>query len=248
MSGGNIENTSTGKINLIQWFLDCIFPKECLICKQEGTYWCQSCQGQALFTYPSICFGCAKVNEPSGLCKDCQPRYAFDGIIIAADYEDEVISTFIRTYKYRFVSSLAFELSILLKKKLEFFIQQPHAGYRIDKNFFSAVVMGVPLSQRRGRWREFNQADLLALQVAEYCNLEYTNDILQREHRRAQAKLNSAERLHNLMDSFYVTARPPLLVILVDDVVTTGATLQEAAKTLKQAGTLEVWGLVIAKG
>jgi ComF family protein len=248
MSGGTIENTSTGKFNLLQWFLDCLFPKECLICKHEGGYFCQSCQAKTLFTYPLICFGCSKINVSSGICQDCQPRYAFDGIIIAADYEDEVIGALIRMYKYRFVKSLAYDLSNILNKKLEVFIQQSQLGYVIEHDFFSAVVLGVPLSQRRERWREFNQAQLLAMQVAEYCNLEFRNDILQREHRPAQAKLNSSERLHNLIDSFQATTTSPSLIILVDDVVTTGATLHEAAKALKKAGALEVWGLVVAKG
>lgn len=110
------------------------------------------------------------------------------------------------------------------------------------------MVTGVPLSQRRKQWREFNQAELLAVQVAEYCNLVHRNDILQRKHRRLQAKLNSTERLGNLIGSFYVTGDAPSLVILVDDVITTGATLHEAAKALKLAGTQEVWGLVVAKG
>lgn len=138
MSGGNIEHTSTGKFNLIQWFFDCLFPKECLNCKQEGVYWCQPCQAHALFTYPSICFGCSKINAISGICQDCQPRYAFDGIIIAADYEDEIIGRLIRAYKYRFVRSLVWELSTILKKKIGTFLQQSHPGYSIDQNFFSS--------------------------------------------------------------------------------------------------------------
>lgn len=248
MSGGNIENTSTGKFNLLQWFLDCLFPKECLLCKQEGGYWCSQCQSFAYIRYAARCFGCSNTNEKSGLCRDCQPCYAFDGICIAADYEEEIVGSLIRTFKYKFVTSLADELSIFIKKEIEIFLKQSHAGYSIDQNFFSAVVMGVPLSERRRRWREFNQAELLAEQIAAYCNLECNNTLLKRQHRKPQARLNSSERINNLVGSFYVTGKAPSIVILVDDVVTTGATLHEAARALKDAGTTEVWAFVVAKG
>lgn len=248
MSGGNIEITSTGKITLVQWFLDCIFPKECLACKHEGSYWCSQCQSRAYIRYAPRCFGCSKTNEASGLCSDCQPRYAFDGIRIAADYEEEVVGSLIRTFKYKFVKSLSSDLSMFIKKEIEIFLKKSHDGYNIDQNFFSAVVMGVPLSQQRRRWREFNQAELLAAQIADYCNLEFDNTLLRRQHRKPQVKLNSSERLNNLIGSFYLTGNAPSIVILVDDVVTTGATLHEAARALKQVGTAEVWAFVVAKG
>lgn len=248
MSGGNIETTSTGKITLVQWFLDCIFPKECLLCQQEGGYWCSECQSRAYIRYAPRCFGCSKNNEASGLCRDCQPRYAFDGIRIAADYEEEIVGSLIRTFKYKFVRSLASDLSMFIKKEIEIFLKQSHVGYSIDHSFFSAVVIGVPLSQRRRKWREFNQAELLAEHIANYCNLEFNNTILKRQHRKPQAKLNSSQRLKNLVDSFYLTGTAPSIVILVDDVVTTGATLHEAARALKDAGTTEVWSFVVAKG
>jgi ComF family protein len=248
MSGGNISNTSTEKFKLIQWFFDCVFPKECVVCTYEGDYWCYKCQNDCSSNYPFKCFGCQKLNEVSGLCRDCQPKYSFDGIIIAADYEDEIIGTIIRTFKYRFIKSLSVGLALILKKKLEIFLQKPQSGFLIDKHFFSAVVIGMPLSNRRQRWREFNQADLLASHIAHFCNLEQSKNFLFREHRKPQAKLSSTERLHNLAESFFVSGSSPELVIIVDDVVTTGASLNEAARALKQAGALEVWGLVVAKG
>lgn len=248
MSGGNIKITSTGKFKLIQWFLDCLFPKECLVCKQEGEFWCQSCQSEVLISYPNNCFSCQKLNCSEGLCSDCQLRFAFDGVIIASDYEEEVMSNLIRTYKYKFIKSLAYELSLILRKKLEEFLQKPHPEFLIEEHFFSAVIIGMPLSSRRQRWREFNQANLLATHIADYCNLEYRNDFLYREHRKPQAKLTSTERLHNLANSFFVKGSVPRLVIIVDDVITTGATLHESAKVLKQAGAQEVWGLILAKG
>lgn len=248
MSGGNISSISIEKIGIFQWFFDCLFPKECLGCGQEESYWCSACQSLGKYCYPEKCLQCQRIDSQYGICEDCQPLYAFDGLIIATDYEEEIISKLIRTCKYRFVKSITWELSLLLKIALIRFLESKPGNQLIDSKFFQATVIGVPLSVRRQKWRGFNQAELLAQYIAEYCNLEFRKDILIRSHASPQANLSSVERLTNLKNTFQVQGSVPALVIVVDDVITTGATLNECAKVLKQAGVQEVWGLVVAKG
>jgi len=248
MSGGNISSTSIEKIGIFQWFFDCLFPKECLNCGQEGGYWCSMCQSLNEYSYPEKCLHCQKTESQNGICADCQPLYAFDGLIIATDYEEEMIGKLIRTCKYRFVKSLTLELSLLLKIAIINFLDLKPNNHLIDYRFFEATVIGVPLSSRRQKWRGFNQAELLAQYVADYCNLSFRQDLLSRVHRSPQANLNSVERLSNLKNTFKIQGEVPALVILVDDVITTGTTLHECAKVLKAKGAEEVWGLVVAKG
>lgn len=230
------------------FLLDCLFPKECFGCRAEGEYLCAACRASFQSSYPAICFGCRRKAGAGRLCADCQPRFSFDGLLIAADYEQAIVQQMIRALKYRFVRDLAGELSLLLKLRLARFLEADGHGTLIDQAFFQAVVVPVPLSRRRQRWRGFNQAELLARAVADFCGLASNTTLLERAHRRPQAILPEAQRLSNLRGAFRVLGPPPSLIILVDDVVTTGATFQECAQALKRAGAEEVWCIAVAKG
>jgi len=111
--------------------------------------------------------------------------------------------------------------------------------------------MPVPLSKKRLKWRGFNQAEIIANILADNFKLEIDAKNLKRiKNTKPQAKLNERERRNNLADCFSwlgdkLNGRN---IILVDDVATTGSTLNECAKVLKQAGASEVWGLVVANG
>lgn len=235
-------------VRLSRLLLDCIFPKLCLGCGREGEYVCADCRDVFRPTYPSVCFGCQRAARPGRFCLSCEPRYAFEGIFIAADYEDEMIKKLLRAYKYRFVRELNGELGRLLNQKLEKAMLSLEGNSLLARRFFQAGVIPVPLSPRRRKWRGFNQAELLAGQVADFAGLVCLTQVLQRRHRRAQATLQAAERASNVVGAFWAAESVPPLVILVDDVVTTGSTLQACAKALKEAGAEEVWCLVVAKG
>lgn len=228
--------------------LDCLFPKECLGCRAEGEYLCPACQALLAPAYPNQCFGCRQKARPGRLCGSCEPRFAFDGLLIAADYEHDLVKRMVRACKYRFVRELALPLARLLKLKLREFLASEEESGLIATAFFEAAVAPVPLSRRRQKWRGFNQAAILAAELARFVGLQCAPDLLQRRHRPAQANLSEAKRLKNVAGSFRASGAVPELVILVDDVVTTGATLNECSKALKRAGAEEVWCLAVAKG
>jgi len=129
-------------------------------------------------------------------------------------------------------------------------------------NFNKNLIIPVPLHKKRKRWRGFNQAEVITDVLVNYFNLDISIDRLVRiKHKKPQAKLGEADRKTNIVGCFAWLALPnkenkkrPSLdlagqnIILIDDVVTTGSTLNECAKVLKQAGANEVWGLVVAKG
>ncbi len=230
------------------FLLDCLFPIECLVCGREGEYICGDCAAVPVPAYPALCFGCHKPEELGRLCLDCSPRWAFDGVIIAADYEHERVRSLIRTCKYRFVTEVAVELAALTIPALKNFMENMPEDSEIAESFFNAKIIPVPLSKRRLHWRGFNQAALIGERIATYFALELNDGILQRRHRRAQATLGEAQRLENLSGSFRLEGVVPSLVILVDDVITTGTTLNECAKVLKTAGAQEVWCVAVAKG
>lgn len=249
MSGG----VRGGKIlrSVYTGVLDCLFPKHCLLCKQEGEYACPSCVQGLHLSYPLHCFGCEKSSISGELCAVCQLRYAFGGVIIAGNYEDTPLGTLITTCKYRFVKEIADSLGWLVCQKLEKVITNPNVDISLAEHFFQAVVTAVPLSKRRWRQREFNQADLMARVVAQYFNLRYEPDWLGRRSRKPQSSLDEKQRQRNLVDSFFVQKQLediPQLVLVIDDVITTGATLQESARVLQGIGVEQVWGVMVAKG
>jgi ComF family protein len=121
----------------------------------------------------------------------------------------------------------------------------------------------VPLHKRKLRERGFNQAELLAKEVAEYFSLSLeTKALIRKKYTPPQVRTkNHKARRESLKNAFEISSiftkkcisentnfLKEKIIILIDDVTTTGATLFEAAKVLKRAGAKEVWGLVVAKG
>lgn len=105
----------------------------------------------------------------------------------------------------------------------------------------SYIITAIPLSKKRERERGFNQAECIARAVSEHSGIPYARLLERNKVTKAQAKLSAAERQENVADAFQISPQRNLeltgkTVILVDDVVTTGATLHEAAKTLRQTG------------
>lgn len=112
-------------------------------------------------------------------------------------------------------------------------------------------VVPVPLHPRRLRERGFNQAMLLAQDLAQRLNIPYENALKRRRETAQQAKLSRDERHRNVKDAFTVSLSAKIQkrnIMLVDDVITTGATMASAAGVLKSAGAKEVWAATAAQG
>ncbi len=265
-------NNKLFKITKDAWlfFLDLIFPIECLNCGEEGKWLCEKCFKEIKLKPKQYCLHCKKENDLGEFCAPCGIIYNLDGVWIAAVYDEILISKAIKNLKYYFISGLAEDLSKLLivcldkiLAKRQILKQGLLEGInwkifeRAEKlpaailNFNDNLIIPVPLSAKRSRWRGFNQAELLAQTLAKKYYLKIDNkNLIRIKHKKAQAKLNEIERLHNIKGCFSWIGGNlnKKNIILIDDVVTTGATLNECAKVLKANGAGEVWGLVVAKG
>jgi ComF family protein len=119
------------------------------------------------------------------------------------------------------------------------------------------VLVPVPLHASRHRWRGFNQAEYIAQALANYLNLEVATNLIARHKRtKPQMNLHARQRSNNIKDAFslnrnhsrsVITSLQSKKIVLVDDVYTTGATMKEAAKTLKRNGFGIVWALTLAR-
>ena len=125
------------------------------------------------------------------------------------------------------------------------------ANYLNDNPLPGDMLTAVPMHPRRRRERGYNQAELLAHRVSQGCELPYAGELLTRtRHVEPQAGIGSAaQRAVNVADSVAVSPGKDLsgaAVILVDDVATTGSTLETCAAALKRAGAASVWCLTLA--
>jgi ComF family protein len=218
--------------------LNLLFPAECLGCRREGDWLCADC-------FKKLQFGDQNKNYHL-----IAPQLA--GIFIAGDYDDRRLAGLIKKLKYKFLTSLG---KILGRFLILFWSQQlARADFRTlapDKNSLTApLVIPIPLSPRRARWRGFNQAEILARELNAHFGYEISNGLRRVRHQKPQAALDEKERLNNIKNAFAWNgeALGGRTIILVDDVVTTGATLNEAALVLRAAGAAKVYGLVLAKG
>jgi len=232
--------------NLFEIFkplIDLLFPIECLGCGKEGVWLCQNCLGKIKLLKNWHCPVC-KINLTEGeVCSKCQPHSYLDGAIIAVSYEDDLIDKAIHCLKYKGIKGLFYPLSGILTKVLR------------KKRFWDNdwILVPVPLHKRRERWRGFNQTELIAKEIGLRLNLEVNNNNLYRtRYTYPQVKLTRQQRLKNIVNAFQVknnfSSDGCKKVILLDDVMTTGATLQECAKVLKESGASKVWAVVLARG
>lgn len=233
--------------NLKKFFLELFFPKSCLGCKQPGTYLCRDCFNKIRLADNNLCFFCEKPTGAGRICFECKTENFLDRIISAAEYKEPLVRDLIKAYKYHFVTELAEPLSQLIIKQLE--------NLKLEIRNSDFLLIPIPLHRHRLHYRGFNQAQLIAVKLAEYFKIAHKPDILQRKTSTTpQAKIKDTEkRKINLKNTFCINPEfaqeiKGKTILLIDDVITTGATMAEAAKILKENNAKEVWALTIAKG
>ena len=218
--------------------LDALYPLECAGCGGSGKIICDRCAQDLPFLVPPYCRVCAAQSE-SELCPACaQPGRWFDGVRAPFRYEGSVRQA-ILALKYGGIKAAAPQLGDMLADYLE---ANPLSG---------DLIAPVPMHSSRRRERGYNQAELLARRVAGRCDLPYQGDLLVRTRRvDPQAGMTSAvARATNVADSVAVSHPSEVhgrQIILVDDVATTGSTLDICASALKEAGAASVWCLTLA--
>jgi len=240
------------------FLLDIIFPIECISCSNEGVWICKNCYEKISIKQTQECPICTKNNFAGNFCKKCRNEYSLNGVLVAADYQNKLLSRAIKIYKYKLIKDLATPLSQLLIDLLHLISKDFEKNYfwrtadnKIIKNFSSNLIIPVPLFWKRQRWRGFNQSEELAKKFAEHFKLEIDFQNLKRiKFHKAQTRLEKNERFKNIKNNFIWNGKnlKNKNIILIDDVSTSTATLNECAKILKKNGAGKVWGLVIGHG
>ncbi len=224
--------------------LDIFYPKKCIFCGEVLSFGsenvlCNSCTDK-VHTIGEYCERCGKEIDPKEtLCSDCKhPLHFFDKGRSVFVYEDEVKNA-ILDMKYHEKMYLS-----------EFFAKLLYDLFASELAWDIDVVVSVPLHKARFRKRGYNQSELLARAFASLAGIKYKNDILKKvKNTHSQQELSREERLKNMMGTF--EARPNKVyskVLIIDDVYTTGSTIDACSKALLDNGYKEVYFLTIATG
>jgi ComF family protein len=239
-------------IKLETFILDILFPITCLSCGKTGEWICEKCLVKIPLKIDQVCPFCERKITPGGrICFECHKHSPLDGLLVSTSYKNEIVSASVHNYKYRFVEDLHVPLGkILIRAFLNSDLSIPD------------LIIPIPLHSRRLRYRGFNQAKLLAdylsanltpgLSIPVANNLiirsRYTSPQMKiKDYQKRKKNLEGAfEVAKNCVRNLYQTLENKR-VLLVDDIATTGATLFECAKVLKNAGAKEVLALVIAR-
>ena len=216
--------------------LDLLYPRECAVCgsriREDGRLaFCAACEGTLEWIAPPRCSRCG-AGRTGETCAECEGRdFRFAGATALGKYGGR-LRDFVLAMKFRGARSLADEFGRRLAGAL---------GRRYD------LVVPVPMSRWKQLFRGYNAAALLAERLSRHSGLPWSGSTLRKLRRtKPQAELERDERLRNPQGA-YGASGVRGAVLLVDDVLTTGATANACAEALLAAGASEVHVAVVAR-
>jgi len=231
-------------------FLELIYPEKntCFICETYDEtigdkYICSDCEKHIKKIEPPVCSKCSKPifhNSSIDLCQECcdvtrhfemsKSPYAYEGLIKKAIYSYKYYN---KTYFYKFFGNCL----VSFMKDINY----------TDFDF----IVPVPLHSSKMRKRGYNQSELLARHISASLSIPYVDALKRTKKTLKQSEQSKEERRKNLKDAFAVKSSPEKIinssVLLVDDIYTTGSTVDECSKALVNYGAAKVYVITIAR-
>ncbi len=227
--------------------LDLIYPKRCTMCdctvEPSDKLICPSCAKTLRFTSDPFCLKCGKQlsHEETEYCSDCEKkRHSFDAGRSLFPYSDRVIKSL---YRLKYSNRPGYAEFYGMKMALVF--------SELIEKWGVQVIIPIPLHKSRLKVRGYNQAALMAGALGALAGIPVAEDALVRVKKtRPQRLLDASARQDNLKNAFKIGRFDVKLetVLLVDDIYTTGCTIDEVCRVLRQAGAKEIYFLTAAAG
>lgn len=228
--------------------LSLLYPERCVFCDEViggmgEVFVCNACRRTGDFVGENYCLKCGKriENAAEEYCRDCAlGKHFFDRGRVLYVYNDAIRESIYRL-KYKNRRRYAIYFGDEMAKEFAPWLQ---------KRKIQAIIP-IPLHKSRRIKRGYNQAQLLAERISEKTGIPVRNDLIFRVKKTEAQKLkNARERQNNLKNAFKIMHNDVKLeiVVLVDDIYTTGSTMDEAARVLKASGIKEVYCISLASG
>lgn len=218
-----------------------IFPEKynCFICGGKASYGlCRGCADSLPKINGKTCKICGKkVSDEEELCINCKSnKIYFDGCAVPFVYREKV-EKLIHLFKYQ-------NQKVLAKPMAELMVWEIFKkGWKVD------VVTFIPLHPERLMERGYNQSELLAIYIGEFMGIDVLPLLKRVKNTGSQTLLRAGERHENIRNAFKAEESfEKKSILLVDDILTTGATLNEASRILKENGASFVYAAVFASG
>lgn len=230
-----------------RFFSDLFFPRFCISCNKEGDFICKNC---SLFLSEAglICPVCEKGSYFGEIHKKCPKRNMPDGLANLWDYEG-MVKNGIHQAKYgKYVFQILNELTDYFFLRIE----ENKNRMSVFLSFLfeeDTAITFVPVCRKSNLLRGFNQSEIIANNLAGKSGKETFNILYKKKHTISQTKLDREDRKKNVEGVFsvYPKKKVPQKIVLVDDIWTSGATMRECCRTLKENGAEKVWCFTLAK-
>lgn len=240
------------------FLLELFFPTFCCGCQKEGIYLCEDCKTTLEISEFQYCLcnkNPIKINlelNKYGKCSKCFDK-KLSGLYFALPYKERALTRkLIHQFKYQpYIKDLAKTFALLLAE--HFFISGLSLQAESNKEdvWSNSILIPIPLDRKKIKNRGYNQAEELAKELSKILRIPVLSDILVKiKTTRSQIELSGKEREQNLKGAFVIKTPSEITgkkIFLIDDVYTTGATMEECTRILKWVGVKQVWGIVIAR-
>ena len=218
--------------------LDLLFPPVCGGCGKSGSRWCNDCQQKVPRLLDPICEVCGIPVDEAGRCVDCQrarPRFR---ALRSWSAFDAPVRNALHRLKYRRDIGLGDALAAQM------------SGFVTQLNWPLDLIVPVPLGRKRMQERGYNQVGLISRPLSMAMEIAYAPDALTRvRETRSQVGLTKTQRQDNVRGVFQARAMrvKGRVILVVDDVATTGSTLSSCAEALYAAGARDVFALTVSR-
>lgn len=236
---------------LFSYILDLVFPKQCINCDKYGSYLCSGCRSNRLEFYTEnechVCRFPTLLGNKYIHC-GCMSNSALSRVYVCLRY-NSLARAIIEEVKYKHHFDYVCLINDLIMHTVDLQI------------FRNSILIPVPLHDSKKKSRGFNQAELIANRLVSTVlkfgiDTSLINLIERRKNTKTQVGMTRLERLHNLDDAFSIRQKSAgelavlknKKILLIDDVMTTGTTLEECAKLLNTLGVDNIEALVFARG
>lgn len=235
----------------MEYFVDLLYPRRCPLCQtitKNHALVCEDCEKDAPYVLQPYCMKCGKPmrkeEETKEYCFDCiKQEHVFE-----RNYSLFVYETRVKQSIYQFKYHNKREFADWYAKKLFERYQKEVERMQLDG------IVPVPIHKKKRRQRGYNQAELISRQLSNLCKIpHYPKGLIRTLETVPQKELNNKQRYQNLRQAFSIGTLPPMeqkeqerTILLVDDIYTTGATLDACATVLlEQRYATKVYGCTI---